>query len=372
MLIAVIGGKLQGLEALYLAGKAGYKTLLIDKNPNAVARNFCDHFLRFRFSLEQPIPVNCPPIDLILPAVEDSEVLAALSIWAKSVNIPIAFDFDAYRLSSSKLISDELFSRLKLPAPKPWPECSFPIVVKPDQESGSKGVAILYDQESLNDFFMENQGQNHTVIQEYLEGPSYSIEVLGQPGNYQTFQVTELHMDRVYDCKRVTAPTGLSRTQICAFEDMARIIAEDTALRGIMDVEVVLHHDNKLKLLEIDARFPSQTPIAVYWSTGVNMVERLCELFLNEQTHISHKNQKRYVNIEHIRVRGNALEVCGEHIMSSDTALTLQPGFFGADEALTNYQPRKRNWVATLIFAGQSHNEVTVKRNGCYENIKNL
>ena len=67
MLIAVIGGKLHGVEALYLAGKAGFRTLLIDKNPDAIATRLCDQFLKFRFSLDQPIPVNCPPVDLILP-----------------------------------------------------------------------------------------------------------------------------------------------------------------------------------------------------------------------------------------------------------------------------------------------------------------
>ncbi len=46
MLIAIIGGKLQGLEALYLARKAGYKTLLIDKNPDATATRLCNQFLK--------------------------------------------------------------------------------------------------------------------------------------------------------------------------------------------------------------------------------------------------------------------------------------------------------------------------------------
>lgn len=371
MLIAVVGGKLQGVEALYLGRKAGYKTLLIDKNPDAIATGLCDQFLRFRFSFDQPIPGNCPQIDLILPAIEDNEVLSALKIWAETANIPLAFDLNAYRLSSSKLISDKLFRRLKLPTPRPWPDCNFPVVVKPDQDSGSRGVQVFHDQASLNSYTSGNEIDSHIVIQEFLEGPSYSIEVLGTPGNYQPFQVTELYMDSGYDCKRVTAPTPLKPIQVCAFEDMACSIAEEIELKGIMDVEVVLHND-KLKLLEIDARLPSQTPMAVYWSTGINMVRMLCELFFTKRTHDPHENKKCYVSVEHIRVRGNTLEVCGEHIMSSDTTLTLQSGFFGADEALTSYQPEKRNWVATMIFAGDSRNEITAKRKGCYKEIQNL
>jgi len=33
MIVAVVGGKLQGIEATYLAHKAGWDVLLIDTNP---------------------------------------------------------------------------------------------------------------------------------------------------------------------------------------------------------------------------------------------------------------------------------------------------------------------------------------------------
>jgi heterodisulfide reductase subunit A-like polyferredoxin len=37
MLVAVVGGNLQGVEATYLARKAGWEVILIDKNSNAPA-----------------------------------------------------------------------------------------------------------------------------------------------------------------------------------------------------------------------------------------------------------------------------------------------------------------------------------------------
>jgi len=368
MLIAVIGGKLQGVEILYLAQKAGYKTLLIDKNPDAIATKLCDQFLKFQFSLDQPVPPDYPPIDLILPAVEDDEALAAIQNWADSANIPLAFDFKSYKVSSSKTLSDDFFRKLKLAAPRPWPECNFPVVVKPDQDSGSRGVEILHDLESLNHRISTSQKDRPIVIQEYLKGPSYSIEVIGIPGNYQPLQVTEIHMDDSYDCKRVTSPTGLAPDPIRAFENIALTIAHEIELHGIMDFEVVLH-DKNLKLLEIDARFPSQTPMAVYWSTGINMVGMLCELFTNQKSQTSINLHQRYVSIEHIKVQSGMVQVQGEHIMSSDTALALKPNFFGTDEALTSYRPEKRDWVATMIFTGNSSDEVTAQRKNCYAKI---
>ena len=90
MLIAVIGGKLQGVEAVYLAQKAGWETLVIDKNPDAPAIGLCDRFLEFEFSLEHPVPKDCPKVDMILPAIEDTEVLTAVKTWAEMKNIPLA------------------------------------------------------------------------------------------------------------------------------------------------------------------------------------------------------------------------------------------------------------------------------------------
>ncbi|MFV0438457.1 MAG: 3-methylornithine--L-lysine ligase PylC [Desulfopila sp.] len=369
MWLAVIGGKLQGVEILYLARKAGFQTILIDKDPQPLARKLCDRFLQFRFSSDRPIPVDCPPIDLILPAVEDEEVLAAIQIWAQSSHTPLVFDPAAYKISSSKLASDELFGKLQLPAPREWPNCGLPIVIKPSQSSGSRGVKIVHDQHALQPYLDEHARGRRHVIQEYLHGPSYSIEIIGSPGNYHPLQVTEIHIDAVYDCKRVTAPTNLSPPVIHAFQEMARSIAAALALRGIMDIEVILH-DNQLKLLEIDARFPSQTPIAVYWSTEINMVAMLCDLFLDRTELTAPEYRRRCVSLEHIRVQGENLEVCGEHIMSSNDELVLTEKFFGADEALTSYRPEKRNWVATMIFAGESYEEVRAKRKKSYEAIR--
>ena len=368
MLIAVIGGKLQGVEAVYLAQKAGFKTLVIDKNPLAPATGFCDQFMEFEFSLEHPVPKDCPKIDLILPAIEDTYILVAIKIWAKLKNIPLAFDMDAYRISSSKLKSDALFKKMDLPAPRPWPDCSFPVVVKPDQASGSQGVEIFKDKEAFLSRFSTQQKQNNIVIQEYIQGPSYSIEVIGCPGQYHTLQVTDLGMDKDYDCKRVTAPTQLSLNQVNRFEKTALTIAKEIDLNGIMDVEVILNK-NELKLLEIDARLPSQTPITVYWSTGINMVKMLCDLFLNEKCPYPEQKHERFVTVEHILFSGSGFKVCGEHIMSQDGPLKIISDFFGADEAITSFAKGKDRWVATMIFTGRTQEEVINKRENCYNKM---
>jgi len=368
MLIAVIGGKLQGVEVVYLARKAGWKTLVIDKNPDAPAARLCDHFLEYKFSLDHPIPRDCPEVDFILPAIEDTEVLTAIDTWSKVKNIPLAFDLNAYQTSCSKLKSNALFTKMNLPLPGTWPDCSFPVVAKPDEASGSHGVEVFNDSKAFSARFPDRQKLGNRVVQEYITGPSYSIEVVGGPGNYLALQVTDLSMDKTFDCKRITAPTTLSFHKIDQFKEMALALAREIKLTGIMDVEVILNN-NELKLLEIDARFPSQTPMTVLWSTGINMVEQLGNLLLGKRMADPKMNEAQFVIVEHLFVSGSDMEILGEHIMSLDGPLTLETDFFGCNEAITSYTPGKNRWVATMIFFAKSQNEVNARRRNCYEQI---
>ena len=48
------------------------------------------------------------------------------------------------------------------------------------------------------------------IVQEFVEGPSYSVEIIGQPGNYRTYEITEIFVDHVYDCNRAATLHNLS------------------------------------------------------------------------------------------------------------------------------------------------------------------
>ena len=368
-LVAIIGGKLQGVEAAYLAKKAGWEVLLIDKNPKAGASLMSDRFLPLTITVEIDPHEILKDVDLIIPALENDSVLAILEKWSLETAIPLAFDMEAYAISSSKKRSGQIFKDININAPKSWPQCDFPIVVKPNGESGSRGVKIIHNEKELASSFPTKDSLSRMVTQEYLEGPSYSIEIIGTPGNYIPLQVTELQMDCDYDCKRVLAPSGLGPVLVNEFEQMTIRIAERIQLKGLMDVEVILH-DGKLKILEIDARLPSQTPTAVFQSTGINMVKLLGDLFLTDKMNIDKISRPQTTIYEHIKVTNDQIEVLGEHIMSGIGPLKLFQGLFSADEVITNYHPDLNEWVAALILKGKNMEEVIDKKRQIYENIR--
>ncbi|MDF3001085.1 MAG: pylC [Bacillota bacterium] len=377
--IAIVGGKLQGTEAAYLTRKAGFTSILIDYNEKSPAIGLCDEFLCCDVTQEtEELIAALKGADFVLPANENQDVLEALTGLAIKYCFPLAFDPEAYRISSSKLLSDELIHANDIPAPRYYPGCGGPYIAQPSSMSGSEGVQRLPDQEALIQFLSTvskweesrpEASQTSWVIQEYLEGLSYSIEVIGSPGCYQTYEVTQIHMDEVYDCKMVTSPCSITEQQEDQFRNTAVKLAELTGLKGIMDVEVI-DAKGEFKVLEIDARIPSQTPTAVYHTSGVNFIEELRDLFCGEgmtskknQKKNPQKNQKKkFCSYEHLMIDNGRITEHGEHIMSQGGILHLRERFYGADEVISDYRSGETTWRGTFINWADTEEELMAKR----------
>ena len=372
MRVAIVGGKLQGIEAAFLAREAGWEVILIDRKQSPPAARLCQSFYHGDIVKDiSSLRRVMEKVDLIIPAVEDVIALRALQKCAAEANIPLAYDAEAYFITHSKKRSNRLFEKLGIPLPQSWSQCGLPLMAKPSTSSGSQGVSKLCTEQELGDFIKHMGSElEHWILQEYVEGPSYSIEVLGLAGHYATLQVTELEMDGDYDCKRVLAPAEIPEPLDRQIKQIALTIAQSLHLKGIMDVEVILDQGVP-KVLEIDARLPSQTPTAVYESTGINMLELLGDIFVRDTMPIIPEIKAlRGVVYEHIKVSQNGLEFLGEHIMGEVDSLEIVHDFFGADVSLTNFNSSPFPWVATLITTGESREQAWLKRQQAIENIK--
>ncbi|MDR3225586.1 MAG: ATP-grasp domain-containing protein [Clostridiales Family XIII bacterium] len=484
--VVIIGGKLQGVEASYLAHKAGIRSALIDMNEGTPASGVADEvFLCDVRRLPGAGPDNVPSAvvhtasdaalcaasnssneeiinlllsaDLILPALEDKEALDAIVRLSNKYGLPLAFSPDAYAVSSSKLKSDALIHRLGIPSPayaatssklksgECIHRCEIPSradadmpkdrrwIVKPSEGSGSRGVKVFPSLEEAQ-AFAKKQTPGHApaeahppadapapaeahppaatspitaparateqtktedmVVQEYLDGPSYSIEVIGGPGSYRTYAITQIHVDEASDCNLVTTPCNITPQQDAALRRDTVKLAESTKLYGVMDVEVILHN-GEMKVLEIDARIPSQTPAAVLASTGVNMLEEIMALAERSATAtpvdtpiiaaatpvatpgtatatLVPTTTPRYASYENIIATRESVVSKGEHIMGKAGPLTLRTGWCGADESMTDYREGCPEFRGIFINAADTESELARKRSRMYEAIAAL
>ncbi len=338
MKIAIIGGKLQGTEAVYLGSACGFESILIDNNPEVPASTMADRFVSGDVIRRDPEVIDAMrEADFVLPANENDQVLAAVCAICEEEGLKLAFDMDAYRISQSKIKSDALIHEAGIPAPKYYPGGRAPYVIKPSGESGSAGVRYAKDAEEVREFLAGCRDAENWIVQEYLEGPSYSIEVIGTPeAGYRTYTITQIHMDDVYDCCKVTAPCEITENQKEEFAEIGKRLAELVNLHGIMDVEVI-DDGEALKVLEIDARIPSQTPIAVLYSSGMNLLSELADVTVYGAFQSVQRDEGKFSVYEHYQRKDGKIVQEGEHMMASANPLSVSEELFGSKVVISDY-----------------------------------
>jgi pyrrolysine biosynthesis protein PylC len=369
MKIGIVGGALQGMEAVFLSNRAGFETLVIDRKRNAPALSLADsHEVSDVTKDTERVRKILHDCDAVIPACEEIEALTTLDRMMKGSGIPFLFDLNAYEISSSKKRSNEIMTEIGVPLPIPWPECGFPAIVKPSSQSGSIGVSAVNNEKEMDSALRTVEGLGDIpIVQEFVSGKSVSIEVIGRNGSAVSFQTTEVVLGSDYDCKMVLCEPGiLPKEDDALFADIGKRTAEFIGLDGLMDVEAIFTK-NGLKVLEMDARIPSQTPAAVWAATDVNILEELVCSAEGKSTGV--KNRNGYSAYEHYIAEYNSLVTCGEKVFGKISEPRFESGFFGADEAITDYSPGKDVWRATVITQGKTAAEVLEKRKIFISNV---
>lgn len=365
--IVIVGGKLQGSEAAYLGREAGFHITLIDMDPNVPVQGLVDKFIcgdalqetgEIRDALDEA--------DMILPTLENDYVLNGLVRISKERGYTLAFDMDAYTVTEDKFKSDKLFLENDIPCPKYFPLGKLPYIAKPNAQSGSHGVKYLDTLEELNTFVC--QKPDNYIVQEYVTGPSFSAEIIGKPGDYRVYEITEIFVDDVYDCYLAAAYRTIDAKTRKAIVDNTIKIAELLKLKGIMDIEVILCDDG-IRVLEIDARLPSQTPIAVYKATGINYISELYDLFCSggfTKPMTDLELLGSYMNWAFVNGKGHPE---GEHIMTGGGILSYMQGLCETSELISDYVPGSQNWRGVFINSGLNYDDIKAKEKLMIEEV---
>ena len=352
MRLAVVGGALQGMEAVYLASKAGIETTVLDRKGTAPALSICDDPVVLDPTKDpegaRRIFEDC---DAVIPACEELDLLHCLDGMLKGTDVPLLFDMHSYEISCSKNRSNEIMESVGVPLPGKWPECGFPVIVKPSSQSGSIGVSVAFNQDDVDRGLETVRSLNdEPVIQEFVHGKSVSIAVIGDGRTARSYVTTEVVLDTNYDCKMVRCnPDIMSKEDDDLFAKIGKDVAENMGLSALMDVEAILTPKG-LRVLEIDARIPSQTPAAIQAATGVNLLEELMFTALGKETgRVRAEGSSVY---RHVVMKDGVLRACGEKEFGHVREPRMVSGLFGADDVITDYEPGKSEWRATLITHG--------------------
>lgn len=370
MRLCIVGGALQGMEAVFLAHEAGYETVVIDRKETAPALSICDepHVLDPLKDISAALEVfsTC---DAVIPACEEIDLLEELDDIMRESGIPFLFDMDSYGISCSKRMSNDIMESVGVPLPGHWPECGYPVIVKPSSQSGSIGVSVAFsDEDVARGLKVVDSLGDVPVIQEFVHGKSVSIEVIGDGRRVRAFVTTEVVLDSNYDCKMVRCfPDILSEDQDRDFREIGENVAAAIGLTALMDVEAILTPKG-LRVLEIDARIPSQTPAAIYIATGVNLLEELVTSSLGSPAgRVSSGGSGIYW---HLHFRDGTLRTTGEKEFGKVRGPKMGSGLFGSDRYISDYVPGAKEWHGTFMVSGSTPDEAEARRLSVLERIR--
>lgn len=157
---------------------------------------------------------------------------------------------------------------------------SFPVVTKPLDKSGSKGINIAYNLVELNhaieDTFSSTD-DDEILIEEFMSGPEVSVEILVQDGEPHILQVT----DKITTGAPHFIEIGHSQPSLLPNKDIENIktLAYNAAKavgidNGCAHAEIILTTSGP-KMVEIAGRLGGDfiTTVLVPTSTGINMAE---------------------------------------------------------------------------------------------------
>ena len=182
-------------------------------------------------------------------------------------------------------------------------------IVKPADNSGSRGVDMVDDNDDLDaayEYAYAYSRSGEIVVEELMEGPEVSVETLAIGGDVHVIQIT----DKLTTGAPFFVEMGHSQPSLLPYDVRQKIaevaIAANKAIgieNGPSHTEIKITEDGP-KIVEIGARLGGDciTTHLVPLSTGVDMVEASIRIALGEKADLRKKWNRgsaiRYINTE--------------------------------------------------------------------------
>ncbi len=169
----------------------------------------------------------------------------------------------------------------------------FPVIVKPRDNSGSRGVKLCRNKEELQSCIDEALEYSHldsVLVEEFIEGREYSIEGLHYDGKTEVIQFTEKKTTEFpYNVELGhKQPANLTENQRNAIRDVISKIAKALNFENCPSHTELKINKRGIFVIETSPRLGGDyiTSTLVPLSTGINIEDQLLKIALGEPVDI--------------------------------------------------------------------------------------
>lgn len=320
--IMVLAAGLLQIDVIEKAKSMGYYVLAVDGNPKAPGFNVAD----------KAICADIVNEETMLKIARDEHVDGVIHPCSEVSMAVMGRINDEFGLSgitreqairaTNKHLMREAFEKGNAPSPKSiltvnaedaWSrlqsEFDTDAILKPSRNSGSRGIAKVSRNMDKGDFIRAydealSESRDHSVlIEQFIEGPEFSIEMIVWNGKVNVLTVT--------DKKTTGAPhfVELGHNQPSCFSDTDVETLKAAAVAGVRALGVnncACHAEAKLMngkayLMEVGARLGGDfiSTELTHLSTGIDMVAAAIDVALGVEPDLSAKEEPKCVCIRY-------------------------------------------------------------------------
>ena len=306
--VLIIGASILQLPAIQKAKELGYYVGVADYNPEAIGIPYADEYFnvstididgvvevakRFKpngiMTLATDMPMRAVAAacrELGLPGISPDTALKATD----KAEMIKAFETHGVEHPWYYVVSDRSVFDLIVR------QASYPCIIKPTDNAGSRGVVLCHDKSELikgYEYASHESRGGTVIIEEYLQGPEFSVEVMVVDGAPHILQITDKITTGAPHFVEMghTQPTSQPQNVQEKIKDLACRAVKAVGINvGPAHVEMILTEQGP-KMVELGARMGGDciTTHLVPLSTGVDMVAATIKLACGEEADIEPK-----------------------------------------------------------------------------------
>lgn len=304
--LMIVGASVLQLPAILKAKEMGLQVAVVDFNPQAIGIPYADKYYNASTMDE----------DAVLAAAKDYQPDGIMTLATDMPMRGVAKASDKLHLHSinyaTAVKATDKYDMIKAfkehNVPSPWffvvdtleelkeheTDVTFPCIIKPTDNAGSHGVAKVYSfQELLDNYEYAHSCSRHgkVIVEEYLDGPEVSVEVMVVNGLVNILQITDKITTEAPHFVEM-GHTQPSRLPVATQEAIRNVaVAACSAIgidKGPAHVEMKVTKRGPV-MIELGARMGGDniTTHLVPLSTGIDMVGSTIKVALGEEPDIT-------------------------------------------------------------------------------------
>lgn len=300
----VVAGGLAQIELINQLKERGITTVLIDGNPNALARPYADKFYQMAiFDIEavKNLAVE-EKVDFLITCCAD-QVLLVVAQVSELLGLPCYIDYQTGQNVSDKKYMKKIFHENNIPTSRhvemtelDWEcikELQYPLVVKPVDAYSSRGVRKAQNPEELERYFSEAAQISRSggvIVEEFVSGTEISVDVYVEDGVAKVLCVS--NSEKIADADRFIIfrgryPVAASPEIMEQIRVVAQQIADAFQLKDAPMLIQMINTGERVSVLEFCARTGGNMKyLLIKRSCGFDVIKAVIDLAVGEKPHV--------------------------------------------------------------------------------------